>query len=163
VLATESVLLVRVGLWLARRDRRSLPVVVVPAAVAVALAVAVRLAVDVSGPSVIEFVVPFRGLWDSARTYWHDGENLPAAVSVVAGLLLGVAALATKAGRAHPLAPALALQVAFTTVLGADVIGLLANGTRTTGALQVLAILVAASASVRGRSAPVAAAADGEA
>lgn len=148
-LARESSLLVLAGLWLIRRDRASLPVVAVPAAVVGALFVALRLVVDVDSPSVVEFEVPFVGLWDSYDLLWRHGEHLTAAVVVLGALLLGALALATPAGRRHPLAPALALQLAFTVVLDVNVLGLAANGPRTTAPLQVLAALVLTSASVR--------------
>ena len=50
-----------------------------------------------------------------------------------------------RVGMAHPLAPAMAIQLAFLTVLGHDVLALDANGSRMTMPLLVLALVANAT------------------
>jgi hypothetical protein len=147
VLAKESLFLLPLGLAIAYRDRARLALVAVPAAVASAWWAALHLLVDDQSEGVIEFTYPFGGLIDSAR-YWAEG-NAPLAMLTVPGtLLFGLYALA-RAGRHHPLAAALALQLAFVPLLGRDVLGLDANGTRMTMPLLALAVVAVSSQNAR--------------
>lgn len=139
VLAKEPVLLVLVGYALWRRDRRGVAIAAVPAAVAAGWALWLRYEVPASGRQVQEFTWPFGGLWDSLHL-WVHGHEVFALVTVVGALVLAGIGL-TRHRLDWPLGWALALEVAFTLVLGINVVGLNFNGTRTTLPLQALVVL----------------------
>jgi hypothetical protein len=92
---------------------------------------------------VVEFTYPFGGLVSAARA-WADGEAPIAMVTVVLTLAFALLVLA-RVGLRHPLGPAIAVQLAFLTVLGHDVLALDANGTRMTMPLLILAVVARAT------------------
>lgn len=139
VLAKESLILVPLGLLLHHRDRARLALVAVPAVVAGTWWVALRVLVTDHSPGVVEFTYPFGGLLSAARA-WADGEAPIAMVTVVLTLAFALLVLA-RVGLRHPLGPAIAVQLAFLTVLGHDVLALDANGTRMTMPLLILAVV----------------------
>jgi|SRR5581483_3071861 len=142
VLAKEPVLILLAGYAVWRRDREAITVAVVPVVIAGGWALWVRSQVAARGPQVREFTYPFGGVWDSLRL-WTHGHELFALGTVVVALTLAVVGLARHRAR-WPLAWALGFEVAFTLVLGVNVIGLNFNGTRTTLPLQAVAVLAVA-------------------
>jgi hypothetical protein len=155
VLAKESLILLPLGLWLHHRDRAHVPLVAVPAAVAGAWWVALRLLVEDHSPGVVEFTWPFGGLASAVR-HWASGGAPFAMAAVVFTITFALLAL-LRAGWGHPLAPAIAIQIAFLTVLGHDVLALDANGTRMTMPLLVLSTVAFASAAGAARNGPASA------
>jgi hypothetical protein len=147
VLAKEVSVLLLVGFALARRDRRSALLAGIPLLAGAAWWAALVALLPDGGGRVDEIVAPFVGLADSARV-WFDGDDIPAALAVVATLGLAVAAL-VKRGWSHPFAPATALQAAFVCVLGRNVVAYNLNGPRATMALAALVVLVAAVPNAR--------------
>ncbi|MBK9181324.1 MAG: hypothetical protein IPM45_17495 [Acidimicrobiales bacterium] len=141
VLTKESVLVVLVGVALGRRDRRSLALVAVPAAVACAWWLAVRLLVEATGRQVVELSAPFTGLWDAVVGGWTADDAAFAAAFALLTVTAAVAALATRRPR-HPLWWAVALNGAFLVVLGPDVLALNLNGSRATAPALLLALLM---------------------
>lgn len=139
VLAKESLILLPLGLFLHHRDRAHLPLVAVPAAVAGAWWIVLRALVPDHSEGVVEFTYPFGGITSAIR-HWADGGAPFAMVAVLFSMTFAVLSL-VKAGRSHPLAPAIAIQLAFLTLLGHDVLALDANGTRMTMPLLVLSAL----------------------
>lgn len=139
-LTREPVLLVFLGLLIARRDRRSLLVLAVPAAVTAAWGVWLRLAVPDLGQNITAFGVPLRGVWDAAR-FWAQGYEPLGLVSFVVGIGVAVAAL-VKRGLGHPLGWILALQVAFLALLNVDVLGPERNVSRAVMPLVVFGIVM---------------------
>ena len=117
-----------------------------PAVVAGVWAVFLRFAVPARGRQVKEFVFPLRGVWDSLDLWVHGHEVFAAAV------VIGSVALAAygirRYGMASPWSWVVIAELAFTAVLGVDVIGINFNGTRTTMPLQVAALLLVASPAV---------------
>ncbi|MEY2434897.1 MAG: hypothetical protein QOC92_4622 [Acidimicrobiaceae bacterium] len=147
VFAKEAVLLLLVGFALWRRTRLDVALVAVPAAIAAAWAVFLRIELSASGGQVREFVFPFRGLWESAAE-WTHGHEVFAAATLLASLAAAVYGL-RRYGLSSPWSWAVVVELAFTAVLGFDVIGLNFNGTRTTMPLQ-LAVLLLLTTPVRG-------------
>jgi hypothetical protein len=94
------------------------------------------------GGRIDEIVAPFVGLARSVAM-WSHGEELSGMVAVV--VTVGIAViLLVRRGRSHPFAIATALQLAFVSVLGRQVIGPNLNGPRATLALAALALLLVA-------------------
>ena len=143
VLAKESLILLPLGLLVHYRDRARLMLVAVPAAVAATWWAFLRLTVPDHSAGVIEFTFPFGGMWSAART-WEQGKFQIAMATVVFTIVLAMWVL-VRVGMAHPLAPAMAIQLAFLTVLGHDVLALDANGSRMTMPLLVLALVANAT------------------
>ena len=102
-----------------------------------------RQTVTATGDMVMEFGVPFVGLFSSVRL-WAQGIDVMAMVSVVPATVLTVVAFVRSRLR-HPLALALLLQFGFMVLLTRDVIGLQRNGTRMSLPVLALAILVLAT------------------
>jgi hypothetical protein len=135
VLAKEVVILLLLGfaLW---RGRKALVLVAVPAGVTFAWWAVLRAVFPHDPGGVNEIVLPFTGFADAVGR-WRHGEEVGSALIVATTLAIAGWQLATKA-RAHPLAGAVVLQLALTCCVGSDVIGPMANGTRTTLALAAL-------------------------
>ncbi len=91
VLAKEPMFLGLVGLALWRRDRRGLALVLPAAVVAGAWFLWLRQTVTATGDMVMEFGVPFVGLFSSVRL-WAQGIDVMAMVSVVPATVLTVVA-----------------------------------------------------------------------
>ena len=122
VLAKETALLVLVGWVLGRPRERSrwYPLV---AAAAVGLAWAVLLRIQLPGSeSVGELTVPFSGLVGAVRDRWLEGDELWGLLGFTSGLAVAVAGL-WRGGLHHPLAPAIAVQLAFLSLANGDVLG----------------------------------------
>jgi hypothetical protein len=93
-----------------------------------------------------EFGVPLRGVWDSLGK-WVHGHEVFAAGTIIGCVVLAVYGLRRR-GMASPWAWAVLVELAFTAMLGVDVIGLNFNGTRTTMPLQVAVLLLVATPAV---------------
>ena len=143
VLAKESLILLPFGLLLYHRDRARLLLVAVPGAVAAAWWVALRLLVTDHSAGVIEFTYPFGGLVSAVRV-WAGG-SAPIAMAAMVGTVLFAVLVLVRVRFRHPLGPAIAVQLAFLTVLGHNVLALDANGTRMTMPLLVLAVVADAT------------------
>jgi hypothetical protein len=136
VLAKEPLLLVLFGWWLGQRRLRTAWVFVVPGVVAAAWWVYLRLTVAADTEQVEEFVLPFTGLWDSARR-WIEGDDLLAA-AVVALTVVALAAFLVTRPTPHPLWwPALA-SAAILPFMNVNVLGLDFNATRVLGPTLLL-------------------------
>jgi hypothetical protein len=138
VLAREPTFLLLAGVAVARRDRPSLLMTGSAAVLAAAWAAYLRLTVDVTGEQVMEFVVPFEG-WLDGLDRWGDGTDLWACAAFVAAVGAGVLALWFR--RSGPWTWAIAIQLAFLSVLDLNVIGLDFNGTRTTMPLLAISLI----------------------
>ncbi|MBK6856654.1 MAG: hypothetical protein IPG97_08945 [Microthrixaceae bacterium] len=143
VLAKESLILLPLGLLIHYRDRPRMWLVAGPGAVATAWWIALHFLVTDHSAGVIEFTYPFGGLASAARA-WTEGKA-PIAMITVIGTLAFALWVLYRSGFDHPLAPSIALQVAFLTVLGHDVLALDANGTRMTMPVLVLAVVTRAT------------------
>lgn len=138
VLAKEPVFLLLVGFSIWRRDRPGVLLSAVPAAVAGSLFLYLQVvAPEGIHDQVIEFGLPFRGLWRAADHWLTTTEGVLAAASVL-GALGATAWVAFRRGFSHPLTWSLVLSAALLCLLNATVLGLHRNGTRT--ALPVLAV-----------------------
>lgn len=144
VLAKEPTLILFAGWALHRRDRRAALLAVIPFAVAGGWAVWLRVALPNGGGGVVEFTAPLLGLARSASAKWVHGRELWGMAATLGALAAGAVALARR-GLRHPLGWAVALQFAFTLVLGLSVVGLNLNGPRSTMPLALLALLALAS------------------
>lgn len=144
VLTKEPVLLTFLGLALWRRDRRGLAIAAVPAVVYGLWALSIRLRVPDSGQDIIEFGPPFVGIVDSIRLTWSQGDNTYALMAFVALVVLSVIGL-RRSGLAHPLAPALLLNLALISLLSITPIGLSRNGPRSVLPALLLAVVMVAT------------------
>jgi len=140
VLAKEPVLLGLVGVALWRRDRDGLALVVPPVVVAGAWYVWLRLQLGAGGEGIIEFGLPFVGLYRSLPL-WRAGDANYAAVAVITTFVLAIAAL-VKRGWRHPLGLAVILQLAVMVCYTVSVIGLDRNGTRMSLPLMAVALIM---------------------
>jgi len=144
-LTKESVLLVFLGVALARRDRDSLVLLGAAGAAFVGWSGYLRLVVPNAGGPADAFGVPFSGLYRAVR-FWLEGYEPLGFVAVVAALGLSIVAL-VKRGLRHPLGPAVALQLLFLTVLTVDVLGPERNASRAVLPLTALAVVMLATPS----------------
>lgn len=152
VLAKESMVLLGLGLLIARRDRHRVALVAAPIAVAGAWWLYLRFQVPVSGEQVGEFGRPFGGYTD-AWLLWRAGDDRLAFATTMFALAVGLGALATRRG--HVLRWCIALQLAFLPMLDVSVVGLDLNGTRMTAPLTclgIVALLTPATATVAGEA-----------
>ena len=152
-LAKESLILLPLGLLIHYRDRPRLALVAIPGAVVATWWIALHFLVTDNSAGVIEFTYPFGGLASATRA-WMDGKAPIAMVTVIGSVAFALVVL-TRIGFRHPLAPAIALQLAFLTVLGHDVLALDANGARMTMPVLVLAVVARASRGYNGTAPPV--------
>ena len=139
VLGKEVAVILLIGMALWRRDRRWALLAAAPIVAAAAWWVALHLILPDGGGRVNEIVVPFTGLARSVRR-WADHRELSGMAAVVTTVVLAGVALVRR-GLRHPFAPAIVLHLAFTTVLGVDVIANNLSGTRSTLALLSCTIL----------------------
>ena len=145
VLTKESTLLVLLGWALARpSDRGRQRLVIVPALAGGALAALLWAVFPGQGLGVGELGPPLLGILASVPT-WAAGDHLTSLCSLLAAVALGVAAL-RRHGLRSPFGPAVALQLAFLTLVTDTVWALGSGGLRVTLpalALGVLALLAA--------------------
>jgi hypothetical protein len=141
VLTRETTILVPVALFLARRRREDLPLVVLPGLALAALFLAVRLVVPAGGLPSEALVAPFTGLLDAARTRWLHGKELIGMASTVSAFVLGGFVLARRRGPLE-LRWVIGLQLAFLSVCSGAVLGDDFGGPRST--LMLLAVALAA-------------------
>ena len=122
VLAKETALLVLVGWALGRVRERSRWYPVIAAGIVGALwALVLRISLPGS-ESVTELTAPFAGVIGAVRDRWLEGNELWGLLGFASALIIGIAGL-VRGGRRHPLAPAIAVQLAFLSVANADVLG----------------------------------------
>ncbi len=138
VLAKEPTILILAGWSLHRRTRRDALVAVVPALVAAAWAIwlRVQLPPDPDRPS--DIGAPAVGLFQAATELWAQGQELVGMACTVGGLGLGAIAL-WRRGLGHPLGWAIAIQLAFLSVMGSNPLGMNFGGTRMALPVTVLA------------------------
>jgi hypothetical protein len=140
VLAKEPVLLVIIGVALSvALARRSAGFA---AAVALLWWALLRLIFVHPQRGVIEFAGPLMG-WSQSIKWWLDGRDLIAMFSSALAVMGVVAVWHWR--RHHVLGRAIALQAVFVLFLGADVVGLSANGPRALLPLMVLIVVAWAS------------------
>ncbi|MFP5320271.1 MAG: hypothetical protein ACLGIC_00330 [Acidimicrobiia bacterium] len=139
VLAKEAMLVLLVGHALHRRTRASVLAAATAGATAVAWWLALRVLVDTDVPQVKELTWPFEAFVAYADE-WLEGRNRIGAAMAFGSFALAFVAL-WRRGPRHPLFGALAATTAFSCVLGASVIALDFNATRTLGPLLALAII----------------------
>ncbi len=154
VLTKESSWLVLAGLCAWRRDRRDLPVAIVPAAAAAAWWVWLRLTVEQQGEGVIELTTPLAGWWEAIR-FWADGYERDGMVMAVGGVAIVVAALVRR-GLRHPFGWTLLLHLGLIVVLIGSAIGPARSAGRTLLAPVVLAIVALAAPDPTSRRTPAA-------
>ena len=140
VLTKESTLILLVAHALHRRTRESIRAAGAALLTTGAWWVALRFLVDSDVPQVKEFTWPFGGMVVYVDE-WLGGEHRIAAAMAIGSFLLAFVAL-WRRGPRHPLFGALAATTVFSSLLGASVIALDFNATRTLGPLLVLAILM---------------------
>lgn len=153
VLTKEPLLLVLVGYAVHRWDRRAALLVAVPAAVAAAWAAVLFVAVPAGHNRGGTLALPFSGLIESAR-FWAQGYEPLGLLAVLVGLVLAGAALA-KRGLGHPLAWAVAIQLAFLLVVHVDTLGPERNGSRLLLPVAVLAVVMLATPTAPARRSEV--------
>ncbi|QXC61697.1 hypothetical protein KSP35_02290 [Aquihabitans sp. G128] len=137
VLAKEPVILVFAGWALHRRTRRDALLLLVPGAVAAAWMgwLHVQFPADPSRPS--DLGLPFVGLVDGWRAQWSRGHELVGLACTAGGYAIGVLALALRRLR-HPLGWAIAIQLAFLSIMGLNPVTMNFGGTRMAMAVMVL-------------------------
>ena len=140
VFAKESSLVTLVGMSARATGLRRLLTAGIVAAVG-AWWLALHALVAADRAQVVEFAPPFQALVNVFRRRWIHGEELPASITVLAGLGLGVLLLVTRRPRQSVLWWPVALNLGFLLILGPDVIGLEANGSRAAAPLLLLAVL----------------------
>lgn len=144
-LTRETTVIVFVGWALARRTRATTLLAVVPIAVAGTWAIWLRLTLTAAAPEKVdELGLPFVGLFGAAREHWLEGTDRLGMLSTLAALALAALAL-RRAGRTHPLLPALALSLAFVSLMNHNVVGIDFGATRSTMPLAMLALLCLAT------------------
>jgi hypothetical protein len=144
VLAKETALTTLVGFALWRRDRKGLALVGVPILVAGAWAVYLRVAVPFGEGTLLDWDLPFQGLYETVKL-WFNGDNVLTMACIVGGLVISAIGL-YRAGLEHPLSLAVVANLAILVVFNVDVIGLDRNSTRITMPLLALAIALLATA-----------------
>jgi hypothetical protein len=144
-LTRETTVIVFVGWALARRTRATTLLAVVPIAIAGAWAVWLRVTLPAARPEKVdELGLPFVGLLHAIREYWIAGADRLGMFSTIAALALAGVAL-VRAQRSHPLLPALALSLAFVSLMNRNVVGIDFGATRSTMPLMTLAMLCLAT------------------
>lgn len=144
VLAKEPVILVLAGWALHRRTRRDLLVLLVPGLVAAAWMgwLHTTLPADPERPS--DLALPFTGLFHAWTGLWSHGQELVGMACTLTGFGLGTLSLVRRGVR-HPLGWAIAIQLAFLSIMGSNPLGINFGGTRMAMAVTVLAVLALAT------------------
>ncbi len=140
VLTKESTLILLLAHAAHRRTRESIRAAGAALVTTGGWWVALRFLVDSDVPQVKEFTWPFGGMVVYVDE-WLDGDHRIAAAMAIGSFLLAFVAL-WRRGPRHPLFGAVLASAAFSCLLGASVIALDFNATRTLGPLLVLAILM---------------------
>jgi hypothetical protein len=155
VFAKEPVWLILAGAAIPERHRpgRAVLFAGVPAAAAGAWALWLAARVPKGEGSAVDFRLPFAGFADCVR-YWVTGESPLALLTVVAAIVLGIAALIRRSP-GHPLWWAVALNMAFLFCLSDTSVALDRNGTRIALPLLAVALIaVVAPGTVPNRGGP---------
>lgn len=145
ILTKEPIALVFAGWWLADRRRSAALLAVVPAAVGAAWMLVLRLTVpagETLSPPEIR-LPPLSGLAEVITERWLHHQELIGLAAVVAALAAG--ALALQRRRGHPLWWVVAVQMAFSSIMGPDVIGLDFSASRTMQPMLLAALVMLAS------------------
>lgn len=140
VLTRETTILVPVAIFLARRRREDLPLLVVPAAALAAWLLIVRLGVPEGGVRPEGLVLPLTGLLDAVRDRWLHGKELVGMAATVSALAAGAYVLLRRRGPVE-LRWVVALQLAFLAVCSGDVLGNDFGSTRSTLMLLTVALV----------------------
>jgi len=143
VLTKEPMFFVLLGFGIWRRDRAGIALVGVPALVAGAWALWLRLQVPEGGGSFTDIGLPFSGL-SFTIGHWLGGGDPLSMLVVGSAIVIAVVALVRRRLE-HPLSWALAINLAFLTLLGADALGPDRNGPRIALPLLVLGIITLAT------------------
>jgi hypothetical protein len=141
VLTRETAILVPLALFLARRRRSDLPLVVLPGLALGAWLFIVRLAVPSGGLPSERLVFPLTGLLDAVRERWILGDELIGMASTLAALTVAAFVLLRRRG-VPELRWVIGVQLAFLSVCSGAVLGDDFGGTRST--LMLLTVAVAA-------------------
>lgn len=146
VLAKETAAVILVG-WLLGdwRDGRRWLSVGTAATVALAWHAFLRLQFP-DGEVVAELGAPLTGLVGAVRDRWLHGDELWGMLGTGAAVAVAALALA-RAGLAHPLGPAIVVQLLFLSVASADVLGNDFGAGRATLPLLALSVITAATPS----------------
>ena len=143
VLAKEPVLLIFLGWALHRRTRKDLLVLLVPGAVAAAWMAGLHVLVD-AGDRPSDLGLPFVGLVHAWTDIWSEGRELVGMACTLGGIAAGALALGTR-GLRHPFGWAIAIQLAFLSIMGANPAGANFGATRTAMAVMILSALALAT------------------
>ncbi|MCU1497680.1 MAG: rane protein of unknown function [Acidimicrobiales bacterium] len=129
VLAKEPVILLFAGWALHRRNRRDTLLLVLPGLVAVGWMGWLHLQFPSDPTKSSDLGLPFVGLVDGWRAQWSRGHELVGLACTAGGYAVGIAALALRRLR-HPLGWAIAIQLAFLSVMGLNPVTMNFGGTR---------------------------------
>jgi hypothetical protein len=152
VLAKETALTSLVGFALWRRDKWGALLAGVPLVVAGSWALYLRHAVPSGEGTLLDWDLPFQGLYDAFKL-WLTGDNVLTLFCIVGGVVISAIGL-YRAGFDHPLSFAVLANLAILVVFNVDVIGLDRNSTRITMPLLALAITLLATATSWRRPVP---------
>jgi hypothetical protein len=139
VLTRETAIFVPLALFLARRRKADLPLVVLPGLALGAWLVFVRLVVPSGGLPSERLVFPLSGLVDAVAERWILGDELIGMAATLAALAVAVFVLARRRGPVE-LRWVIGLQLAFLSVCSGAVLGDDFGGTRSTMMLLVVAL-----------------------
>jgi hypothetical protein len=154
VLSRETAIVVLVGWAIAHRSRATALLAAVPLVVAAGWAVWLRVALPSDRPEKVdELGLPFVGLVGAIRTHWLAGTNRLGMLSTALALALAIEAL-RRADRRHPLVPALWCNLAFTSLMNSNVIGLDFGATRSMFPLTACALVTLATRHARVETRP---------
>lgn len=144
VLAKEPVLLVFLGWALHRRTRRDALLLLVPGVVAAAWMGGLTILVPTGSGRPADLGLPFVGLVHAWTDVWSHGRELVGMACTIGGVAAGIVALSLR-GLRHPFGWAIAVQLAFMSIMGVNPTAVNFGATRTAMAVMILAALALAT------------------
>jgi len=144
VLAKEPAILVLLGWALHRRTRRDAALVVGAALVIVAWMGWLGFQLPPDTDRAQDLGLPFIGLANAWSDVWSSGRELVGMACTIGGIGVGVVALVLRR-MSHPLGWAIAIQVGFLAVMGANPVSMNFGSTRMAMPLMLLAIIALAT------------------